>query len=526
MIFKVLAVVVTLASFWLLNSLLVKSRSEKVIFAMRNDVVWKDNEDFENAMRKEMGLIEHDRHNEMAVDLSSEMVLGVEKQESVREQAAQEKTLSDQGNAAKTAESVAAELKEAKLALQMIRTSPEFLKTVLPSKPSQRMSTEDKSRAMPIAFLKTHKTGSTTVASLLFRHHARHGLSTNPDGIIIHSGEKALERSIAIKAKQSASRSYDSFISHITARGGKFRWARRAGMDQMLYFFRAALFGISDKSLQFKKMDPKPYKLVSIIRHPADRTRSHFDYYLKSTGDYEGTLAEWVNEDKFLKIQNFQCHEFGLYDEKNVAKFIKKSLSPQKKTKSDPSMNLVMVAERMDLSLILLRRLLISVGWECDLLDLIHVDQSMSKNWNGDPVPKSIMDETTRKKLTDFNPLDMRLWDAANSFLDYLKQQEITKDGDGGRRFEVELLAYQQLQKAVKVKCNGTEAYNLENNEYKKGKWTDDKRKLLSDICLWYKLNDQTFSNFVEESDGDLTSAYTEDMEKAIFALKDAILQK
>ena len=118
-------------------------------------------------------------------------------------------------------------------------------------------------------------------------------------------------------------------------------------------------------------------------------------------------------------------------------------------------LGLILVVEKLDLGLLLLRRRLARAGWHCDLADLVHLDQKMSFNWKGQPVLKSSMSSKSSAHIAARNALDLALWNTASKHIDVLVEIEKQQDGDGGQLFEQELQTYRTMQARLVAKCAG-----------------------------------------------------------------------
>jgi len=311
-------------------------------------------------------------------------------------------------------------------------------------------------RGTPVAFLKTHKTGSTTMASILFRHAARHGLAVPDTGLVVTRAEEMVD------AAALRPQGYDMLASHLTPKGGKFFFRYRSGLAATRFFYQNVLHGARL---------PEPggvggggaagerhgVELFTLLRHPAKRLRSHFDYYLRSTRRFRGGFDEWVGKGRHTnrRLVNYQCNEVGLYDAAAVDTFLRGYTDPASPRNTAP-VQLLMVVERLDVCLLLLRRRLIRAGWDWELSDLVHLDQKMTFNWLGKPVNKSGMSAASHALVCEANPLDLKLWAAARAHVDVLVEHEKQLDGDGGRKFEAEARAYADLQARLEAKCAGT----------------------------------------------------------------------
>jgi hypothetical protein len=256
----------------------------------------------------------------------------------------------------------------------------------------------------PLAFFKTHKTGSTTIGAILFRLAARRGLHIADAGELVLRPKQALAE---------ASRSHiDLAIGHVTKSGGPFKFKMQASLipppaqparcppmspTATLDSFYATLLRSTANGSQ-------PL-MITALRHPADRSRSHYDYYLRSTGKHKAGLSHWVADTTAWgpqsKLTNFQAAELGLVTAEQVNEFIRTTLKPGLPLKGGcAGFQLVLVAEMMVDSLLLLRRALNRWGWNCDLLDVLHLSQTMSRNWKGQTVQKSSLSRSDREVHT------------------------------------------------------------------------------------------------------------------------------
>jgi hypothetical protein len=342
------------------------------------------------------------------------------------------------------------------------------------------------------------------------------------EGLVVDKADISVAHAIK-EHDVTVGRSYDYFLSHLTKSGGKFKWKGRAGINQMMLFFNAALQGIVDES-----KPPLDLTAITLIRNPATRLRSHFDYYLKSTGKYKGTFGEWLEEDGDKSLRNFQSIEMGIYTQKDLKQFIAASLD--KDVLKSGQFQFVMVMERMDECLVLLRRLLVRTGWEWDLLDLIHIDQPMSTNWKGGAVIKSSLSTAHAALSLERNNLDADLWNAASKRLDGMLAAEYARDNDNGRRFKVELETYKLLQTELKAQCKDVKPLGPFGHKYYKtdaDKWNAGPAvEIPANLCLWYMMDDVTYVNFIAQHSGDVAKLFTPALEAKLMAVKEAVVKQ
>lgn len=384
-------------------------------------------------------------------------------------------------------------------------------------------------RPAPLAFFKTHKSGSTTIGAILFRLAARRGLR------IADAGELVLRPAESVAAAVSAAP--DLAIGHLTKSGGPFEPPRKLGAPRSADSMSPTRLLDSFYSRLLSNNRPSEYVfMVTVVRHPADRSRSHYDYYLRSTGKHKGGLSKWVADNKVWgpksKLSNFQAKELGLLTEDSVDVFVAKALAPNRPLdQQSGGFELVMVSERMTDGLLLLRRALRRRGWECDLLDLLHLSQTMSRNWKGQAVVKSTLSSTDREVsdphptrfpmlqckptrtdravhgLTLFpwvqalegrNSLDLQLWRAATARIDAMIRLEKASDRDGGRLYAVEKSTFAALQRLLAEKCprnaTGDEPWvPLRQSTADPTTWREATRpRILGSLCDWYAFDDST----------------------------------
>ena len=216
----------------------------------------------------------------------------------------------------------------------------------------------------PVAFLKTHKTGSTTVAAIFFRHAVAHGLLVPNQGLVIEAGcrEHAVAEAVQRCSQQTASSSdggskehhlaeddtcgFDVVMSHLTPTGGEFVYEQRSGLNATRRFYQSLLHGAELQPSFWSTSGNLTFgvNIITLLRNPATRIRSHFDYYLRSTQRFRGSFSKWVAKGghKLEKLTNYQCYELGLFTGQQVDGFIAAYTS----TVNSSPIQFIMVVER------------------------------------------------------------------------------------------------------------------------------------------------------------------------------------
>ena len=383
------------------------------------------------------------------------------------------------------------------------------------------------------------QTGSTTLASIVFRHAARHGLETPNVGLIEESRGKR-EKKVASSAKcreQPLKRCHDAYFAHLTNMGGKFNGAGNSeyigGINATNAFYQGVLDGTAEKR----------FFHFTLLRNPADRLRSHFDYYFRSTRWYRGSFESWLKSGHDEDKREYQCTEIGLYSDEHARHFVATHLATPPPVASGPPaaraaalgrrlIDFVMVTEKMDVCLLLLRRMLARLGWDFDLLDLLHLSNPMSVNWMSNDVVKSDLPDEQRATIMARNPRDAMVWEAATAFVGKLVQREKDHDGDAGALFALELDGYRLLQKQLKAACAGTQPLrkHIRDNVWSKATtrkvWVQDIGENIShSLCHWYMMEDSTYVNFVHQTGGNVHGAYSTELEDGAQGLEQQVLR-
>ena len=205
---------------------------------------------------------------------------------------------------------------------------------VLRSKEAMRFSHDNRRpREHNVALYKTHKTASTTLASVLFRFAARHQskIFQLNNGTVI---SKMLWPTW--EARPGLIKQFESnmVLQHLSGNGKDFSLT----LDKAFYFFNYAI---------------KNPKIITILRNPIAQTLSWTCFYLlpQSLQDVPRYLSRtpW----------NIQSLEFGVKNDVELNKFFKNDFD---------RFELVCLAEMFDEGLVLLRRRL---NW--DLVDITYI---------------------------------------------------------------------------------------------------------------------------------------------------------
>ncbi|CAM9464061.1 unnamed protein product [Phaeothamnion confervicola] len=208
-----------------------------------------------------------------------------------------------------------------------------------------------------VAFIKTHKTASTTMTSILYRYGARHNKTIARFDVKGTSCtlEKAAEDVSLGKAPRS-----DIFHYHYVwdgiFKGGEFDY-------------------IEHKYRQIMSLD-SPMDFVSVLREPIRHYLSYYYFYYEPLKHVQ--IEEYLKNTAKL-LRNPLCAEFGIYGPRQLDRFIKNDL---------PKFTLMMLTEKFDEGVVLLAHMF---GW--DLIDVTYSSMLENKEgavrWDGKPLRKA-----------------------------------------------------------------------------------------------------------------------------------------
>ena len=304
-----------------------------------------------------------------------------------------------------------------------------------------------------LVFIKTHKTGSTTIATILERYGYRHNLT------------------FAIP-----------WVSHI------FHKSKLFNRNMVMVFSDQNKFDMLTNHARFNRKEMEVVvpgaKFVTIIRDPITQFESAFGYYemAKSLGlaKKQDPLAEFVDNPQkyfrkkfYLKEQsnNGQMYDLGLNHRfHDDTREVERHISTLEK-----ELDLVMLTEYIDESLILLRKLMC---WSLE--DILYLS-------------KGVRNKNHRNQMSPEIAEKIREWNAADLVLCHFNRTFWQKVSKYGPNFDRDLHFFRQLQKSMTNACLDTEKDGL--NDYRETSYA--KKRDAPDICDDLVRGDQEYVSLI-----------------------------
>ncbi|CAM9149828.1 unnamed protein product [Ectocarpus sp. 4 AP-2014] len=273
-----------------------------------------------------------------------------------------------------------------------------------------------------IAFIKTHKTASTTFAFLLYRYARRHNVKlAHFDG---HNSAIPLREAVQQTEGRQGKGRCDIMHYHVSAFGqfeGSWRQAEQA--------YRRIL------------RNTKAVNFVTVVREPRSHLLSYYYYFLqpqtqKSIGEFL-TQAKHPRDPIHRRLFNPLSAEFGVKKQQDLRYVLEKAL---------PNAKMILLTEEFDEGLMVLRRLL---RWE--MVDMTYVSvfktTAGARRYDGKPLVNSPRFEDlpvqVQQIIDQHTELDRVLYNAAK--LEYEKRRDLIPPP----LLEEDLVEFHELQRTV-----------------------------------------------------------------------------
>ena len=190
-----------------------------------------------------------------------------------------------------------------------------------------------KQQVSKIAYIKTHKTGSSTLGSVFLRYGARHGLRLYKQAK--GAGGHTIEGIPEIRMFEQLA--FDMCIQHTSEEG---YWNYK--MHDLVMFYNGII---------------RSPKLVTIVREPIEHYLSYYFYFIGAEDQYNLDTMQWYAAQGGL--MNPLAGEFNVHTIEQLALFLSNDF---------PKFDFILVSDRMDESLLVMRKLF---NW--DLLDITYM---------------------------------------------------------------------------------------------------------------------------------------------------------
>ncbi|XP_002731332.2 galactosylceramide sulfotransferase-like [Saccoglossus kowalevskii] len=297
----------------------------------------------------------------------------------------------------------------------------------------------DNREKLNIVYIKSHKTGGTTVSSILNRFGYKRNLSfamnsnKNWNG---HLRELPLTRE---SPKDVLLPSLDG------------------GDDWMNY-----RYNIMDIHVRYNRnvMDMLMMggtKYIALLRDPVYQLESAFDFFglaweirslRKKPNAFQLFMTNpdkhmrWASKARRIDLRNNQFHMLGLENKFfNDVPYIKTRVE-----ELDREFDLVMILEHFDESLLLLKKLM---NWEFE--DILYIKKNQR-------LARSNINEDISKKV--------RKWNAADDILyKYFEEKLLARIQEYGASFNSDLIEFQRMNEIVFDRCTGGDATKQHNNK-------------------------------------------------------------
>ena len=298
---------------------------------------------------------------------------------------------------------------------------------------------ENRSCTAPITkmvFIKSHKTGSTTMASIFQRYGYRHDLLfVLPKRSHIFSALNLFTREMVLpKPKMLTNRSFDILTNHAVY--------NRKEMDAVV---------------------PNA-KYITIVRDPVYQFESAFGYFEWANkgmglGQHPNPFEAFMMDPLYYYTtknyrwktasKNGQLYDFGIFP--NSYKNMSEASLQAKIKQIDKEFDLVLLTEYFDESLILLKQLMC---WEYD--DIIYLSKGVRK-------------DDHRYNISDEMKLKIRRWNAGDVLLyDHFNRTLWEKVAKYGLSFESDLAELRRLKQITTHKCVANDTVDTSDRRFYK----------------------------------------------------------
>eukprot|EP00055_Hartaetosiga_balthica_P005005 m.13994 g.13994 ORF g.13994 m.13994 type:complete len:512 (+) comp4237_c0_seq1:24-1559(+) len=289
-----------------------------------------------------------------------------------------------------------------------------------------------------IKYIKTHKTGSSTLGSIMYRFGARHDL--------------VMYKSPSHGLKIDAPKNQNTVPSNIVVH-------HYAGIATNLRSIEQW-----DRAYEWYNEVVPNGKYITIVRDPISHYLSYFSFYNEPGGRTLDSFVERGNNKDIL------MRDFGVRTKVEMDKFME--LYADK-------FYMILVANRMSESLVAMAYMLNWSLWDLTYVSLLDSSKDGFKRWDGKPVKKTLKESQLSpdllQKLESLTKLDKIFYEYADKELDKIIERI-------GPKFQATVRQFDALNKALNKFCN---CKDLGDEE--------------SQMCFWYDLPDLKYERSISE---------------------------
>lgn len=238
----------------------------------------------------------------------------------------------------------------------------------------------------------------------------------------------------------------------------------------------------------FEKVLPEDTVYIGIVREPYSRFQSAVKYFnpghiINIPGDHpvsvyaENPLKYEPSNPRLSQTNNRMAVEFGFPDRLfpgREANGSRKEIDAYLR-KLDKEFRFIIISELFEESMVYMKRIL---GWTTK--DVLFVDKNKS---NPKPNPRKLVSEDNNKKLSKFIYLDIALYDfAMHRFEEQVKAE--------GKDFQHELEYFKEVKEKANKFC--TQKSQLDHIYFKESRW-DKEFNLTKEDCKFFFMNEKDF---------------------------------
>jgi len=312
----------------------------------------------------------------------------------------------------------------------------------------------------PVVFVKTHKTGGTTITNMILRHAERNNMLV---GLPIQD--------------------------HWELAGYPATFDSRL-IDPLAEKYQVLCHHFRYNEVQIEKKVPQDAAYVTIMRNPISNYESIFgffrDYPFAQWVGRNGTLKTFLSDPAafydrstpwYFRAKNYMAYDLGFDNENTTADYTREAIE-----KIDARFDLVMITDRFEESIILMKEMLCMSDD-----DVIYLALKVRRETQSTELT---MDEA--KKIREWNALDTALYDH------FEKKLDLAVERYGRERMAIKVNQLRTQLRSVEEKCVDTYAQQRLTPWIRRIKL----RRKSGDQCLKMTWGEVKFADHIRELQG------------------------